>query len=596
MKKVVLILAVILIAIGIAYYAYLPKQVKPISMLVPRDACFFFSVREGEIFWKKIEESAWWKRASGVEELARMRQAIVSAAERPALELGLDLDREHLLGLLGKEVGVALIPGVKSGGTLLVLARDRSSYPSKVMNNLENSGLYRCDSSKYRRSKMLLVKSPAASEPLRGVCRIADILAIAISDEDPLAVLRQVVDLVHDGGKDSLRQSARFQKVMSISGEAPECSAGMYFDFSGVEEGDDLLPDGIGSPLLSAGDVDLSQLAGLKKSLLQSLKQVEAGGGIARLAGGLETTLYYIPAVSRMDEPSRDLLRIKPKRLKALKLIPSDQLMYSASLCGDAKDLWNSFLLSLQQSNPGLAPVVDRAVREWEADAGVSLEKDVLPLVGDELAYCLGTPGGSQLLPIPVVGLIIRVKDPQKAGDIMDAVVRSLTVEEDSPGSVGVTEADSAPSPPRGTEQYKGHTLTAIPTGLMGFQPAYAFLGDFLVVASDGALMREIIDVWLGQRESVKVNARYRSLSEEFGEEANSITFVDVERSLVYLRTLSKVISSLMNLAADEGDRKADFEPFLDCMEVVRYIYSRTASSEEVVKQVIFVDAEDLKE
>ena len=51
-----------------------------------------------------------------------------------------------------------------------------------------------------------------------------------------------------------------------------------------------------------------------------------------------------------------------------------------------------------------------------------------------------------------------------------------------------------------------------------------------------------------------------------------------------------------MNLAADEGEARPDFEPFLDCFEVVRYIYSRTESSEEVVKQVIFVETEDLKE
>lgn len=591
MKKIILILLVILIAIGVLYYAYLPKPVSPISLLVPSDACLFLSVREGEIIWKKIEDSGWWKKLSGDAGLAPAREAIRSAAERPALELGLDLDREHLLGLLGDEVGVALIPGVKAGGTLLFLARDGSSFPSTLMKNLNSSGLYRCDTSKYRRSRMLLLKSPDAGEPLRGVCRIGDILAVAVSGEDPLPVLRQVVDLVHDKGKGSLRESDQFQKVMSISGAAPDCSIGIYFDFSDVEEDDALLPAGLDA----AEEIDLAQLAILKKSLILSLKQMEAGGGIVHLADGLLTTLYYIPDIGRMDEPALDQLRIKPKRLRALKLIPSDQLLYSASLCGDARDLWKSVMASLQQTNPGLAPAVDGAVRDWESVAGVSLEKDVLPLVGDEIAYCMGAPGGSQLLPIPGLGLILKVNNTEKARTVVESVIKSLTADEASAAEEGAAGEIAAAGPSPETEQYQGHTLTVIPTGLMGFRPVYAVLGDFLVAASDGALMKEMIDVWLGQKESVRASARYSSLSEEFGEEANSITFVDVKRSLNYLRDLSKVISSLMNLTADEGTDRTDFEPFLDCLEVIHYIYSRTETSEEVVKQVIFVDVEDLE-
>jgi len=54
------------------------------------------------------------------------------------------------------------------------------------------------------------------------------------------------------------------------------------------------------------------------------------------------------------------------------------------------------------------------------------------------------------------------------------------------------------------------------------------------------------------------------------------------------------VFNSLMNIAPDEDGQRTDFTPFLDSLGVVKYIYTKTDTSEEVVKQVIFVKVEDI--
>lgn len=597
MKKFLLILLVLIISVGVVYYLYRPEAVRPVARLVPRDACLFFSVVKGEAAWKKVEGSGWWRSVSEVEALSKMRDTVASVAGRQSLELGLDLKQGHLLELLGEEVGIAVVPGVRSGGTLLVLARSSGSLPGDIMDNLENSGIYRCDDGSYRGARMLLLRTTGGKGPVRGVCHIRDILAFAVSDEDPLAVLRQVVDLVRGSGKDSLAESDIYRQVVSVRGEAQESNAVAYFDFSGLEEGDELLPGCLDIPGDLSGQVDLA-----KRSIIVSLKQMKAGGGVVHLEGGLRATLYYIPDPGSMDEASRELLRVKPKKLKSLKLIPAPQMLYSASLLGAAGDLWESFIASIEQTSPAMAPGVRGAVGEWETATGLSLERDLLPVIGDEVAYCVRPPGGGQLLPLmPELGLILRLKDVRGARIVVDKMAASMAAGEGVPGEESAatpgesgTGAGVEEARPPETEMYKGHTITFMPTGFIGLYPVYTLLGDFFVVASDIGLMRAMIDVWLGEKESVNASSLYGSLCHEFGETASSVTFVDMGLSLDYLKSLSRVFSSLMNIASGEDGQRTDFTPFLDSLGVVKYFYTKTDTSEEVVKQVIFVKIEDI--
>lgn len=589
MKRFIIVLLFLAVVVSaVVYYMRLPGVVEPVARMVPRDSCLYFSIRQGGTLWKKIEASGWWKKVSGIETLADRRKKLGVSAERQALELG--LEREQMLELFGKEVGVALVPGIRSGGTLLVLTRVSGSLPGEIMSNLENSGIYRCDTGRYRGARMLLLRPADGGGPSRGVCRIGDMMAFAVSDEDPLAVLRQVVDLLRGKGEGSLRESDRYRQIVAISGEAPECCAVMYFNFSGIGEEDKLFPGGLGIPEELAG-----QLALAKRSLLLSLKQLKAGGGIVHFKDGLRLTLYYLPDAGVMAEASREILRTKPNKFKALKLVPSGQLIYSASLLGDARDLWSSCMTSLEQTNPALAPLIEGAVGEWEEAAGITLQKDVLPLIGKEFAYCFSPPSSEQLLPLlPGVGLIVKVKDVDRAGGVMDSVLASLKASGGAgPGESAVDDGgEESPSPV--TEAYKGHALTFIPTGIAGFCPVYAFMGDFIVAASDIALMRAIVDAWLGDRESVKNSALFESLCKEFGDTSNSLTFVDVKLTRDYLRDLFQVIGPLLSLADVEVAGRQDLGHFLEYMSVVQYIYSKTETSEEVIEQVIFVKAEDL--
>lgn len=512
-KKRWVILTPIILLAGLIWFLLRPPPVE-IACLLPRRTALLVELKDirsgysrldSSPFWKELTATSLWKRGKIEERWREFMNALLR-------ESGITLDRDRLLSLIGRDLGLALISGKKGGGspTLLIVTRvdwrtraleffSRHFKTSAAPRNYEEYGGTR-----------IFYSDPSGSFPfyISGAFRGGYLLITVSSGEDE--VIREVLDHPGSAGGDlaSLPGFIRFQKDNALS-------------FPGVQFYLRARPLGrVFRRLLGAVSISGNEeLAAPWRDSIRKLTSrltgiVSSGGGRLQLNDGLSGRLWSEPdLVWLRKEYGPELLplwRMGPAGFRDRDYLPA-RTLFCLNFRTDPVLLGRRFRRELEalSSQPGLI----RKLEVWEEKSGLRLSRDFLPWMGEENTAALIGFDWESLLPLPQAAGFIQIKAEPAAARFLDQLTAYLAA------ATGV-------SPRR--MKYAGHPMTIFP--YLFLSPGWVRIDDFLVIATSRNILRMVVDTKLEKVPKLASRPAFQKVFARLGGAANQDLYLDTSR------------------------------------------------------------------
>jgi hypothetical protein len=213
-----------------------------------------------------------------------------------------------------------------------------------------------------------------------------------------------------------------------------------------------------------------------------------------------------------------------PDSNKTLNFIPSDALLYNWNTCVDVKEIWNQFIADLEREaelGGDQASPPWRMVAAMEQQLGMSFEKEILPALGREFGFYLKDLDLSGVFPIPEIVFLVQVTEKSGA----EAVLNKLLALQ--------------PMLRPEQEQYSDAAVTYIPVPMLeGLEPAYAFIGDYLLIATNRAALKSSLDTAGDPGKSLSSATGFQEVNFGLTDKNNSVFFMQVDRTMEKAQSL----------------------------------------------------------
>ncbi|MDP2896554.1 MAG: DUF3352 domain-containing protein [bacterium] len=269
----------------------------------------------------------------------------------------------------------------------------------------------------------------------------------------------------------------------------------------------------------------------LRVSGLDSIKAIGLGG---ETLGTASLGKWYLFTGSQ-PKGFLGLLAKEVPPPKVVNYVPADCTVLYAFSLGDKAVFYDELMGALRETFLSL-----HGNREWERlsagirgveeKLGFQIRDDLLAPFGSEMCVALKVP---EVLGFPPTFLLLEVKDAEKAQAAIDKLIASL-------------EKGIGASVMRTTQDYKGVAITSVslmPGGrgmaagiaaLPLMRPAFAVVGDFLVVSVHANLVKKIVDVHQGEK-SLKDNPDFQRVFSKLSPSGTVTSYVNMKEIYDFL-------------------------------------------------------------
>lgn len=355
-----------------------------------------------------------------------------------------------------------------------------------------------------------LVKSADGSVNV-GYVRINDLLVMGWGDNAARMCLQAIRKngrtLASDAGFLQVRQ--RFLENSSLTGFA-------NFDLLAT-----LLKDKIMSlPAKGARKMP----AQLSFSDFKQLQGFLYAGYSARFEQGIESKMDVHFDKTALHPDIRPMYECAVKENRSLNFVPPDVLVYQWGGCYDFAYYWRQVHDRMKKSalDPKSVASPGETIASLENAMGLSLEDDILPVLGQEAGGFLKDVKVTAELPVPQLLLFLEVTDPAKAGQIIDTLLSKQSVVQPQ------------------TENYQGHVIKYIPFPMVeGLELAYGFAGNYLLIATQRDLFKASVDLAGQSGQNISGAADFQSAGIGLTDKSNSLFFVRIAPVLQKLGELT---------------------------------------------------------
>lgn len=181
-----------------------------------------------------------------------------------------------------------------------------------------------------------------------------------------------------------------------------------------------------------------------------------------------------------------------------------------------------------------------------------SLDEEMAPWVGDEMAVVLAELVPTALAPIPSAGLIVEVADPQSAAQLLRRFESSL-----SGLPVGIRAEDFV------DVEYGGKTFRSFSQPILeAVSPSYLLDGDVAILTTTRQLMQQIIDTRRVGKRSLLHDATFRPFDSFVPHDASAVVYADQKQ-------LHRVLMQVAQLPRLWGDNVARVVEVVEGMSVL---------------------------
>jgi len=653
------IIAVVVLAVAVAAGAFYvlkilpgPKSVSSLESLVSEDALFYtYSYNPG----KKIQEfqaSDFFNKLSQTDVYRNVVQPQLDRFYQNAPFLSDFLENDVAMAFLSlgnPQPGSFQFQDI---GDFLILVRldpkKRAQLQRQIMDAyLSVSGKGKTSSKTYKGIKISRYTSLQPAFTIN-YAFIADVLALSNNAN----VIPKSIDLYLADGKASLLENADFQSIKSRikadawswgyhNNEAYNRQLFAYYTSGALRSN---------SGRWAAYAIDPSQVA----SMMEFMNLIRVSAFSLEqdiLKDGFLCKGYYVigePKSKAIREIAKFITDKKVLREEVLSIVPRDVLLY-VGVCKDISSFWRFIKLSFSQmaeaastfSPPGQSPAATKEARE-EMDAGlakldsflgVSMEKDILPALGDNFGLVVvdlenteinmfggppqanpsSPPMGSLSIAIPLAYTYLEVKDVSKISTILEDVMQKLldkanrqiaekerrwkeTLEQQAPaldqqqeGEVSTLQEEQ-PSMVLLKEAYQEAEIFYIDVPnfpVASLKPNYCFLDKYLIFSYSLPLTKKVINAYKSKRDSFVQNLNFSSVRNKIPAGYSDIAFFDIRRSVEQLKRAKFFDSTVYAMLASkdpQGTTKESLDQFLD---ILSDLFSVTSANRIVEDSIL---------
>jgi hypothetical protein len=341
--------------------------------------------------------------------------------------------------------------------------------------------------------------------------RLRDLLIVSPED---LGRLEEVVD-VYRHKHDSLSRDPQF---MAVNNSAyPSGDALVFINMNRVS---DLWRNKMDSRL---------EAYGYKEAAF-------ADYGLSYLPG--EVSRYKL--IARIDEKHLSARMQKTLSCPALsndslKLVPSSAIAYNWGGCYDFGESWQTARQRLRR-NPQWDGVIHKIRRGLERRLHINIERDLLPVLGHEVGGYLTDVDMQGKFPFPRMLIFVKIQNRPAAESLLERVTDNVI-------------------PNLKSEEYAHVKIRymSLPSGA-NMDPGYAFIGDYLLVATTRQLLKVSIDAYNDSMRSIVSDDVVKQFSLDDGAKFHSVTLMKTaelsRRVQDFLGWIDKYLSSQVSLAA----------------------------------------------
>lgn len=599
-KNIILFVVLAVFAAAILFYLKISKPPKAVKLenLVLYGGVAYFSGNDINSVWEKIESTNFY---SQVKESLLFKDDVVSGngANNYAL-----LKNDGLLASFGKEIfgGVFFrdIVDNKPQFDIILLSRITSGIKAKeatarLLSSLKKTN--KITSRGYKGLRLNVISRDNSKEDLFYLI-LGNMLVLSNSQKK----IEQAVDLFRAEYQESIGNDDRFRRLRP---KLPDAYANwLYIDIDKFQQ----LIISLRESGYAYANSDLSTI---KNYLLG----FDFSNGL-RIRG----YAYINPEADLGIKAVWDSIsNVGPE---ALSFIPLDTALFSGGSTGDLSLIW-AYLkkqiaagiakaneeASLGQGNNG----PEQFFSNLNVLIGFDIEKDILPYLGQESWF--GITGFKKIdLPfqnndvnrleplvvnIPELFGCIRVKDADRLLLLMqglwqriaDGVNKKFSVsspvldvkpQADSVSAESV-QAENPPVISVGLDNYLGVDVHFLSLNLSGnlsqlplnndiISPAYCLLGDYLIIGTNKALLKKIIEAKQGKILSIKDSMDFSRVREHLPVEFYSITYAN---AIALIDPLQAMLGSFINIKADDPktqENRKNLEKIYQIMEIIKNI------------------------
>lgn len=592
-KRNIFIAAAVVIVIAVALFLVLrARREIVLTEITPPGVVFFAELKNLEDNWERLAASGFWKEllASSLWRESGWGERVNEISRKIEKDTAIVPSRSNVMQLIGRDAAAALIHPDEEGTeiTLLLLSRvglraRALELVSRMGDRLQGSDKRALVEEEYRGKKLVLIK-PSTSFPFYAAYTfVGNYLALTLSQDEPPSVLRKVIDLASRRGESIALAEEKTWRTFRKFSLGPETDGNFYLDVKRLFR----LGGADGSAIKISGE--LTRVEGWN----EMVKKLEELGGIfeslsAEFKWGKELKSRILISLNsqKIEETygkdflsSRDRVQAGPETAG---FVPSGSIFY-LSAQNDFALLWGKIkelLIGLE-----LDSVKDflEGLQSWEEEAGVRLEEDVLAGLGNSAALALENVATGILLPVPEAVFIFRVDDRPLLADSMEKIALWL--------------AAKYRLVPR-KKDVSGVAITSVPLPVIA-QPAYAFLGDYLLISSTRDLLGRIINIRRGGGASLTSDAAYQNVVAELKGGGGAFAYLnDYKMSECLLRTGNWWIG-MEKLISQEKSKKKEIlfrkklVPLLNLLKVFKFSGWKKYVEGDVVIQDFYWYIED---
>ena len=252
-----------------------------------------------------------------------------------------------------------------------------------------------------------------------------------------------------------------------------------------------------------------------KAEILKPFDKLEGfkTAGFASIPGKIskDKTIWFFDK-SKMDPFIAELYSLRPQKNTSINFVPKNIIGYQWS-CFNPKSTWSYYKEALSEKPKGIqqGPSFADIIADFESEFGMSIEKDIIPALGNEIGGILSDINLGGPVPLPEVILFVKVNDKSVVENAMNTL----------------TEKNNFPTQ---SEIYNDINIeyVTLPFGTT-FQPAYCFLGDYFLISTGRKPLKESIDTLAGQSASLMANEDFKAINFGLTDKNNTVSFLKTD-------------------------------------------------------------------
>ncbi len=227
-----------------------------------------------------------------------------------------------------------------------------------------------------------------------------------------------------------------------------------------------------------------------------------------------------------------------------LRLVPVNAIAYNWGGCYDFDQSWAMARQRLKE-NPQIAQGIYKFKQKLEKHFNINIRRDVLPVLGHEIGGYLTDVDMRGTYPFPRLLVFVKIQDRPAAERLLDKFTQNP-----------VTTLYS--------EEYDHVDIHYVSLSLgANMDPGYAFLDDYLLVASSRQLLKKSIDAYNDSLRSIASDDAVEQLGLANGGKFHSVTLMKTaelsRRAQDFLGLVDRYLSGQISMAAaykQDGDNK----------------------------------------